>query len=314
MLADRSRRPLSCRHQLVAGRCSRGVSCVDAIPTGASRPGRPSIGVVGLQLVADRTVEGSLRARLIRRRQVGHPPGTGRPGSPPTGDPCCGPPASTADNVRPISSTRGRRRRQSRPVASASFSASTAASSSWSRRRVCPEQFLLRSSGARSVSRSHRRIQTGPQRRPGEGPMPGSLGGQDRPQLGAGDGPGVCLQGIGLGVPGRPPARLPDHPAGNQPDNQHDQQGPAKGLPAPRTRRQPACQQPTAWGSRLAPAPQPTSGFELTLASQCWFGSVASAPWPSRSATRSRSGAGRVPERSVEGRVADSSRRRPRDC
>jgi hypothetical protein len=148
LLADRSRRPLSCRHQLAAGRCSRGVSFVDAIPTGASRPGRPSTGVVGPQLVPDRIVEGSLPARLIRRRQVGHPPGAGRPGSPPTGNSCCGPPASTADNARPISSTRGRRSRQSCPVASASFSASTAASSSWSRWRVCPDQFLLRSSGA----------------------------------------------------------------------------------------------------------------------------------------------------------------------
>jgi hypothetical protein len=69
---------------------------------------------------------------------------------------CCGPPASTADNARPISSTRGRRSRQSRPFASAWFSASTAATSSWSRLRTCPDRCCLWSSGARSASRSQR--------------------------------------------------------------------------------------------------------------------------------------------------------------
>ena len=86
--------------------------------------------------------------------------GAGCPGSPPAEVSCCGPPASTADSARPISSTRGRRSRQSRPVASASFSVSTAASSSWSRLRACPDQFLLRSSGARSASSSHRRMRS----------------------------------------------------------------------------------------------------------------------------------------------------------
>jgi hypothetical protein len=90
----------------------------------------------------------------------GHPPGAGRPGSPPTGSSCCGPPASSADNAHSAWSTRGRSCRQSRPVASAWFSASTAASSSRSRLRTCPDRICLRSSGARSTSRSHRRMRS----------------------------------------------------------------------------------------------------------------------------------------------------------
>ncbi len=65
-----------------------------------------------------------------------------------------------ADSTRWASSTRGRRSRQSRPVASASFSASTAATSSWSRLRTCAVRFRRWSSGARSASRSQRRMRS----------------------------------------------------------------------------------------------------------------------------------------------------------
>jgi hypothetical protein len=71
--------------------------------------------------------------------------------------------------------------------------------------------------------------QGGPQRWPGQGPLPRLLGGQDRRQPGSDGGAGVCLQRSGLGVPGRPLARPPDQPAGDQPDNQHGQQNPAEG-------------------------------------------------------------------------------------
>ena len=88
------------------------------------------------------------------------PPGAGCQGSPPADGSGCGTPASTADNARPAWSTRGRRSRQSRPVASDWFSASTAATSSWSRLRTCPDRVLLRSSGARSASSSQRRTRS----------------------------------------------------------------------------------------------------------------------------------------------------------
>ena len=119
------------------------------------------------------------------------PPGAGCQGSPPADGSGCGTPASTADNARPAWSTRGRRSRQSRPVASDWFSASTAATSSWSRLRTCPDRVLLRSSGARSASSSQRRTRSlsaastaGSQRdnqedeqRPANGAQPLGLGG-----------------------------------------------------------------------------------------------------------------------------------------
>jgi hypothetical protein len=86
-----------------------------------------------------------------------HPPCVGCQGSPPAAGAGCGTPASTADNARPAWSTRGRRSRQSRPVASAWFSASRAATSSWSRLRTCPDRVLLRSSGRARASSSQRR-------------------------------------------------------------------------------------------------------------------------------------------------------------
>ena len=122
------------------------------------------------------------------------PPGAGCQGSPPADGSGCGTPASTADNARPAWSTRGRRSRQSRPVASDWFSASTAATSSWSRLRTCPDRVLLRSSGARSASSSQRRTRSlsaastaGSQRdnqedeqRPANGAQPLGLGGSWR--------------------------------------------------------------------------------------------------------------------------------------
>jgi hypothetical protein len=60
-------------------------------------------------------------------------------------------------------------------------------------------------------------------------PAARTLRGQDRRQLDAGGGASVLLQRSCLSVPGRPPARSPQQPAGNQRDNQDDEQGPAEG-------------------------------------------------------------------------------------
>src|SRR4029453_353444 len=60
--------------------------------------------------------------------------------------------------------------------------------------------------------------QGGPQWWPRQGPLPRILRGQDRRQLGAGGRAGVLLQPSSLGVPGRPPARPPEQPAGSQRD------------------------------------------------------------------------------------------------
>jgi hypothetical protein len=162
----------------------------------------------------------------------GHPPGAGCQGSPPAAGSGCGTPARTADSARSAWSTRGRRSRQSRPVARASFSASTAATNSWRRLRTCPDRLRRWLSGARSASRSQRRIevdQLGPQWWPRESPLPRILSGQDRRQLGPGGRAGVLLQRSSLGVPGRPPARPPQQPADSQRDHQEDEQGPAEG-------------------------------------------------------------------------------------
>jgi hypothetical protein len=183
--------------------------------------------------VAEHTIEGPASCWPHSTASGGgHPPDAGRPGAPPAGASSCGPPASTADNTRSAWSTRGRRRRQSRPVASAWFSASTAATSSWSRPWTWTDRSRLPSSGARSTSRSHRRMRSTRAAR---------IGGQERARCpassavrtdgswGGGGSAGVLLQRSGLGVPGRPPARSPDQPADEQPDNQRDQQRPAEG-------------------------------------------------------------------------------------
>jgi hypothetical protein len=52
--------------------------------------------------------------------------------------------------------------------------------------------------------------------------------GQDGRQACAGDAAGGRLQRASFAVPGRPPARSPQHPGGDQPDDQQDEQRPAE--------------------------------------------------------------------------------------
>jgi hypothetical protein len=129
----------------------------------------------------------------------GHPPGPGRPGAPPASGSCCGPPASAEDNARSISSTRGRRSVQSRPVASAWFSASTAATSSWSRLRICPDQLLpvVGCALGQQVPAVDEVGQGGPQWRPRQGPLARGLGGQDRRQYPSADVAGSVAGDVG---------------------------------------------------------------------------------------------------------------------
>ena len=179
------------------------------------------------------------------------PPGAGCQGSPPADGSGCGTPASTADNARPAWSTRGRRSRQSRPVASDWFSASTAATSSWSRLRTCPDRVLLRSSGARSASSSQRRTRS--------------------------------LSAAST--------------AGSQRDNQEDEQRPANGAqPLGLGGSWRASSRRRGWGRRRAGTLGRGRGRRRRTG-----------PGRSRRRRGRHAGVGRVPERSVVGRVAESS-------
>ena len=179
------------------------------------------------------------------------PPGAGCQGSPPADGSGCGTPASTADNARPAWSTRGRRSRQSRPVASDWFSASTAATSSWSRLRTCPDRVLLRSSGARSASSSQRRTRS--------------------------------LSAAST--------------AGSQRDNQEDEQRPANGgQPLGLGGSWRASSRRRGWGRRRAGTLGRGRGRRRRTG-----------PGRSRRRRGRHAGVGRVPERSVVGRVAESS-------
>jgi hypothetical protein len=171
---------------------------------------------------------------------------------------------------------------------------------SWSRLRICPARFLLRSSDARPARRSHRPMRSiKPARRGGHDrarcptvsavrtggsrvlvvvrcPLPAQQPRRPRPNS--------CA--ISRSVPRRS-ARQPARPAGS-----------SQGPPGLRTRPRPARQQPTAWKWRLPAAPPPMSAARpmsaagwwsaagSLLAAQWWSGSVASSAWPSRSVTR----------------------------
>jgi hypothetical protein len=139
----------------------------------------------------------------------------------------------------------------------------------------------------------------GPQWWPRQGPLARSLGGQDRWQLCAGGGAGVGLQRSGLGVPGAT-SKAASRRSAPQPGRSARS---SQGVPTPRTRRTPACQQPTVSASRLGGrASAKVTGAVVEevgrsaevgsgsrLACPRWSGSVASARWSSSSATRSRS-------------------------
>jgi hypothetical protein len=155
-------------------------------------------------------------------------PGRWLPRLPTCGGSWRGAPASTADRARPASSTRGRRSLQSR-TASAWFSASTAATNSWSRLRICPARFLLRSSDARPAWRSHR---------PMRSITPVRRGGHDRARCLAvsavrtGGSRVLVVVGVSRSSAAASASQagflrdLPDQYRGDQRGNQHDQQDP----------------------------------------------------------------------------------------
>ena len=214
--------------------------------------------------------------------------------------PAAGTPARTADSACSAWSTRGRRSRQSRPVASAWFSASTAATSSWSRLRTCLVRFRRWSSGARRASRSHRRMRSTSVAR---------NGGHDRARCPASS--AVSTGGSWVPVTVRVSCSSAAAWA-SQPDLLRDLQS-----------SQPAASTTTRRISRLQPrAPSPSDSAAAGVPATAVVGAggrgsvrgwrVPAGPgWSGWFRGRLIGdsvplGAGRVPERSVVGRVAES--------
>jgi hypothetical protein len=160
------------------------------------------------------------------------------------------------------------------------------------------------------VPPAHEVDQLGPQWWPRQCPLPWILRSQDRRQLGAGGGASVLLQRSSLSVPGRPPARSPEQPAGNQRDNQDDEQGPAEGSQPLGLggRGRCACSRGRGGGGRCRGLSR-GRGRGRRRVRTLGRGGVRVGRVGSVVVSLGDSvplGSGRVPERSVEGRVAES--------